>query len=514
MSESRSNAYKFGGKNDKDARRKVRQDEGIKLRKNAREEQMLKRRNITEDHDAKEISLTETPQKRKEQLIEIEEIVEGIKSDDPIAQYQCTQRARKILSRDRHPPIDELITTGVIPFMVGFLQRDENRKLQFEAAWALTNIASGQSHQTGAVVCRGAIPAFVRLLHCDSQEVMEQAIWALGNIAGDSAKYRDQVLEAGITEPIVKMVSTKILSTPFMQNVAWTLSNLCRNKNPPTADHYLLEIVPSLMRLMEKSDKQTLSDTCWALSYITDGANARIQLVLESGITRKLIEILNGVPETVLLTPVLRTLGNIVTGTDEQTQICLELGVLEPFVTLLRHTKANIVKEAAWAISNITAGTQRQIQCVIDAKILEELIRVIEFGDFKAKKEATWALANLTTLGNVRQVFHMIDLGVLPAICQMLFCRDSQILNVVLDAITNILNLADSHGKTAEITLAIEEASGLDALEQLQEHENEEVYKLALKIIDTWYGEEETPESNSETYEFKAPANPSGSFSF
>lgn len=83
-------------------------------------------------------------------------------------------------------------------------------------------------------------------------------------------------------------------------------------------------------------------------------------------------------PLTCLLqTPSLRAIGNMVTGTDEQTQAVLNAGALSMFPGLLRHHKSNIQKEASWTLSNITAGRDSQIQDIINAGLVPLMVDVL-----------------------------------------------------------------------------------------------------------------------------------------
>merc|ERR1719386_299549 len=121
---------------------------------------------------------------------QIQTLTQALAVEDPQSQFNATQLFRKLLSIEQNPPIQEVIAAGVVPRFVVFLQEMNRPDIQFEAAWVLTNIASGTAEQTRVVVNNGALPIFVDLLRSPSDDVKEQAVWALGNIAGDSPNFR------------------------------------------------------------------------------------------------------------------------------------------------------------------------------------------------------------------------------------------------------------------------------------------------------------------------------------
>uniref|UniRef100_A0AAQ5XCE9 Importin subunit alpha n=1 Tax=Amphiprion ocellaris TaxID=80972 RepID=A0AAQ5XCE9_AMPOC len=460
----RIKSFKNKGR-DVETMRRHRNEVTVELRKNKRDEHLLKKRNVPQEESLED---SDVDSDFKGQNVTLDAILQNATSDNAVIQLSAVQAARKLLSSDRNPPIDDLIKSGILPILVKCLERDDNPSLQFEAAWALTNIASGTSAQTQAVVKSNAVPLFLRLLHSPHQNVCEQAVWALGNIIGDGPQCRDYVISLGVVKPLLSFINPSIPIT-FLRNVTWVIVNLCRNKDPPPPMETVQEVVLC---------------TC----------NEQIQMVIDSGVVPFLVPLLSH-QEVKVQTAALRAVGNIVTGTDEQTQVVLNCDVLSHFPNLLTHPKEKINKEAVWFLSNITAGNQQQVQAVIDAGLIPMIIHQLAKGDFGTQKEAAWAISNLTISGRKDQVEFLVEQNVIPPFCNLLSVKDSQVVQVVLDGLKNILIMAGDEASTiAEI---IEECGGLEKIENLQQHENEDIYKLAFEIIDQYFSGDDIDEDPS-----------------
>lgn len=78
----------------------------------------------------------------------------------------------------------------------------------------------------------------------------------------------------------VNLILKLLLQVPLLRNIAWTLSNLCRNKNPSPSLQSCCRCLPVFAQFLCHDDAEVLGDTCWALSYITDGSDDKIQVHL------------------------------------------------------------------------------------------------------------------------------------------------------------------------------------------------------------------------------------------
>ena len=447
----------------------------------------------------------------------IPEMAAGVFQGDARIQLEAATQFRKLLSIERNPPIDEVIAANVVPQFVQFLTRHDNPPLQFQAAWALTNMAGGTSDQTKVVIDHGGIPKFVGLLQSSNGDVREQAAWGLGNIAANSPSCRNQILQSGALSPLLAQLQPHS-NISMLRNATWALTKFCCGKPRPPFD-LVKPALPILAQLILQQDDEVLTNACWALSYLSDGPNDKIQAVIESGVCMRLVQLLMH-PSPAVQTPALRTVGNIVTGDDLQTQVIINCSALPCLMSLLASPKKGIRKEACWTISNITAGNSVQIRSVIDANLIPPLIDIMTKAEFDIKKEAACAISNAISGGTPEQINFLVARGCIPPLCELLEDSDAKIVTVALEGLKNILKVGATMAESSPSgenphALTVERAQGLEKIDNLQNHENNDIYERAVKMLEKYFGavDEESeglaPQiaDGAQTFSFGAPAN-------
>ena len=493
--------------------------------RNKKKEEMLekKRRGVKDPQDQVAVTFADAPPTDSPDAIDhtmnygvdrLPEMIEMISGPDRCKQNEGLVMIRKLLSTENNPPLGTVIKTGCLPLIMQFLQNAADPQLQFEAAWILTNIASGEQQHTHEVVNHNAIPTLLDLFQSPSEEVREQAVWTIGNIAGDCTACRDKCLLAGTLQKLLWLLCNTHSEMQIVRNIVWTLSNLCRGKPSPDISQ-VQEALPIVVNLLTHTDEEVVVDAAWAISYISDATEDRINMVIESGVLPTMIHFLTFSNSSRQI-PAIRTIGNIVTGTDMQTQVIVDAGALMNFHHLLTSPKRNVRKETLWTISNIAAGTHDQVQAVVNSGLLPLVVAQLGAPEFEVRKEATWVISNVTMCGDDQQAKQLLDFDVIQPLCEILSLHDSKATIIALETLEHLLQIgltqvemANSmsggggfvHEDSNPVARAIIECGGLTKIDDLQNHRSDEIYQLSARIIDDYFSfddEQDMPEEDEE----------------
>lgn len=111
--------------------------------------------------------------------------------------------------------------------------------------------------------------------------------------------------------------------------------------------------------------------------------------------------------------------------------------------------------------------------------------RVVELAvsdELEVRKEAILAVYNIASSGNVVSV---VECGAIRAICDCLGINDTEMLLRALNTINRILKVGQKLGK--DYVSFINECDGLIKIQNLQQHERNDVRKKADYIIDSYF---------------------------
>jgi importin subunit alpha-6/7 len=288
------------------------------------------------------------------------------------------------------------------------------------------------------VVLRKGLPIFLKLIEDKAIpcEVKSDVVWALANIAGDCADYRDRLLNAGVMEKILSLLDLPI--TYELETICiWLLSNLCRHKNPSPEFRIVKKCISYLIRFLDSGKPEMVTNTCWALKYLADGPWYQIETLIDAGICNRLVTIINSGSESNTAGALLVCI-NIASGTSKQTQTLINCGIIPAISKLLDNSNdPSILKNIAFLISNIAADEEDKIDVLIQANIFTKLIRIFSNNERLTRLEVLRAVENVTMSGSINQVTSIESIlcdGFLYSALEM----DSDFVQIALKALQNI----------------------------------------------------------------------------
>jgi len=493
-----------------------------------------------------------TDAEHKAMLQSLPKFVAGCFTEHKSTIFECTQKIRELLSFHHSAPIAQVVDSGVVSRIIQFLRWTDCPELQFEAMWVLTNIASSDRPEfTAKVVRDGAIPAIVEILEAPSYRLLEQAVWALGNIAGDCIELRNLVMSEGAVRRMkalckkpfdASMCSSNPSSSEsdpldgkaewvsMLRNLSWSISNLCRfgaSRSEKAHGQWPLDLVECLAALLRQNEVLRFDEEDgsadglganigWSCTYLTNDFSSEpdtvplLDAMNKLKVTEAMIGLLGSAnPFTVHSS--LRAIGNVLTGNDRYTAHCIDCGVLQRLYALTQQFYAQNVnheklKEICWAISNVTAGPSAQIVRVIEAKFVPVLIDILKGSRNVIASEALWAVSNATASADDRVVGHLVEHGLIEGLCQFLknkfgavsYHRSSEkLLIATLECIEHILSskaaVGDGNAPYSSYSDRFEEFGGVDFLEYLQSEDavSRQIYEFAVRLIRNHFDVEE-----------------------
>ncbi|KAL0221776.1 hypothetical protein RCL1_001630 [Eukaryota sp. TZLM3-RCL] len=421
------------------------------------------------------------------------EIILDVRSCSVSSCKESLAELRALLESGDESVLQETVHLGLVTRLASFVDNGDVY-VQLDALRCLTNLAAGST-----VVAREVLRVLTSIcmaLTRSSLVVQEQAVWCLGNLAGDAPEFIEVLLLHDVHNMIFKALppGSQSLDPPlrpdfinFRRLILWAMGNLVRG---PCADDPspFINILPAAFAGL--ADQSSISESAWLFAGIThvwkdlqslhyDLFSGMIALFNREEYQTLLLDSLAFCSTKPSLTPLLKTVHFLILAspafastmfkaeTFRITQIC--------FSIINTHTDNSSRLEALTVLAAFAAG--RDVSpLLLDTNILDVLQMVLESGSFDVKKEATAVVSNLSFYNPIA----IAQSRLLPLFVPLLRSKDVELQSWILICLSNILV---EHPDSA---LKIAEANLVPALINLSESADSHMASQASYLLDAY----------------------------
>ncbi|KAJ6252298.1 importin subunit alpha-4 [Anaeramoeba flamelloides] len=328
-----------------------RYNQQIQISKAKREELLNKKRNLLPTND---LNIYQ-PEEIKKYIKILPQLAKQLQSKNNKEKTEASEIIRNLLSIPEDPPIDQVLQCKILPILVDLLQDPKEPDLQFNAAWIISNIASGLSEHTKLVVESNTIPIFVGLLGSKNEDIQLQVL-PLMNVLKNMLVYsnREIIVEATTALGYLAEGSEKNIQLIIEHN-----------------------IVSLLVALLKYNDNIIKFPSLRCIGNLITGNQEQIISVLDNGLIQYIIDFLQS-QKLAIRKEACWILSNICTCTSIQIQDVLDEGALPHLIYILENDINQVIKEACYVISNmINYAKHSQCRTIASLGIIPILTRLL-----------------------------------------------------------------------------------------------------------------------------------------
>lgn len=290
------------------------------------------------------------------------------------------------------------VESGVVPCLITLLD-SPNKEVSEQAVWALANIIGEGPQLRDFCINNGVIQALQKYIApTTSESFLRNITWAVANLC----RNEEPPLHIDVVRKLLNTIVVLLghSDSTIRINTFWALSFLM----DPSSDILQMVIdiglVDRLVPYLGDNDTKIVVPVLRILGNLTTGTDEQTQVLLDAGILKYFPQLLTNPKEKVHQGAVW-LLSNVLAGTVAQVQAVVDMNLLPLILQHLATSSFATQKEAAWAFSNLSlTGSREQVDLAVELGLVAPLCNLLTVYDTQVVRVVLNTLNNLLKLAS------------------------------------------------------------------------------------------------------------------
>uniref|UniRef100_A0AC34FA04 Uncharacterized protein n=1 Tax=Panagrolaimus sp. ES5 TaxID=591445 RepID=A0AC34FA04_9BILA len=364
--------------------------------------------------------------------------------DEDIKNVVLSKLFKYLQNLEPHPPIDDVIKSGILPLLVADLT-SKNFLMQLYAAQLISFIIKWDASSIKDIVEAGAIISLIELLKLKEQDAQSFAVQILSRIAAEKT-YSDLFIQEEIIGPLFNSINP-FVPIDFAQNVTAIIAHLCYSFNDETPLDDARLLLVGLKRLPNLNSDDSIFNITLIIEIFLEAGPKCTELLIDFGLFKLVVDNLRNSDEEVNVFAY-ECFIDFISKDHKDIRHLIDCGILPITMEIFSISDVQVKKLMITFLSKIiAAGEKSQIDDIIDANLVPLLISLKKDDDKKdleIQRKTLEILYHILELENFDHAMILFYQNFVPCICSFLDHEDLDLKNIALFCIKTLLeNLSE-----------------------------------------------------------------------